>query len=114
MIAPNLTNEQLEFLLYGLCSESYEEMVGLRHRTERICIMCEPPLWCHELFLTLRMNCPEELRSYGWKDMKELLNGRWLSLYQPNNEETDDMWHITLPLPEKLEDEFETWKKKNS
>lgn len=103
MITPKLTDEQLKFLLYGLCSESYEKMVSLQRRIGVICHTCNPPLLCHELYLQLGVTCPEELQRYGWKDMKELVNGKWLFIYQPNNEETDDMWHIALPLPEKLE-----------
>lgn len=70
MITPNLTDEQLRFLLYSICDESYEVMIRLSRHIDRLC-QTEDILWCDELYLPMGINYPEELRYYGWKNPRQ-------------------------------------------
>lgn len=98
MITTDLTDEQLEFLLYSIASESYGKMVELTHYVDQTALTCEV-LWCKELFEQLELKCPEELLSYGWKQPRKYYDDGYFYIYSGKN---DLMWHFECPIPEKI------------
>lgn len=106
MITDDLTDNQLNFLLYAICDESFEKMVSLGYKIDQICMTCET-MRVEELFSYLDLNCPEELKPYGWRKPRRYLDEGegYFYVYQGNrvDPELDKFWHIKLPIPEKLE-----------
>lgn len=99
MIKNNLTNEQLQFLLKSISNKSHDIMREVEDYISTACMTCET-LWCKELFDLLELDCPEELKPYGWKEPRKYLDRGYFYMYIGL---IDDIWCIEFPDPERVE-----------
>lgn len=98
------TDKQIDFLLYAICDESYEKMCKVSATIDHYCMVCDT-IWVEEMFQLVGMECPADLKNYGWTKPRRYLDEGYFYLYCGLPEEggsENELWHIKFSKPEKL------------